>query len=267
MTDLRRRDAETLAGHYSDSAEGYAAFWSPVIRPVGFRLLSALPLAGAARVLDVGTGTGALLSAIQGFAPAAQLFGVDYSPGMLSQVRTPRVPLAVMDASQVGFRAGIFDVAVMAFMLFHIPDPVGTLAGVKRVLRPGGAVGVVTWHEDPLTQAETIWNEELDAAGAPAAVVTPRYHDLMNTTDKVERLLSDAGFKPGHVWIEQIDHQWVPEQLFGLKVRYGATKRRLDALAPQARAAFLERARSRLAALSPGDFLYRAATVCGVAVT
>jgi len=47
-----------LAERYSSSAADYARLWSPVIRPMGQRLLRALPLDGANHVLDVGTAPG-----------------------------------------------------------------------------------------------------------------------------------------------------------------------------------------------------------------
>jgi len=66
-----------VAMNYSASADGYAEFWSPVIRPLGRRLLEALPWDRANRILDVGTGTGALIHDILSFAPAARVVGID----------------------------------------------------------------------------------------------------------------------------------------------------------------------------------------------
>ncbi len=45
-----------LAERYSLRAAAYDAFWSPVIRPVGERLLAHLPVARAQSVIDVGSG-------------------------------------------------------------------------------------------------------------------------------------------------------------------------------------------------------------------
>src|SRR5438270_380082 len=55
-----------LADRYTQRAEAYEALWSPIIRPVGERLIARLPLtAETSHVIDVGTGAGALLPAIQ----------------------------------------------------------------------------------------------------------------------------------------------------------------------------------------------------------
>src|SRR5688572_6175101 len=87
-----------VAANYSSSADGYAEFWSPVIRPVGRQLLSAVPWARVRRVLDVGTGTGALVPEIVAFAPTAYVLGVDRAAGMLRIASTTGARLAVMDA-------------------------------------------------------------------------------------------------------------------------------------------------------------------------
>jgi len=52
-----------------------------VLRPHAVRLLDALPLADARRVLDLGTGVGALLPDIACAAPRASLFGIDIALG------------------------------------------------------------------------------------------------------------------------------------------------------------------------------------------
>jgi precorrin-6B methylase 2 len=62
-----------------------AEFWSPVIRPPGRRLLDALPWDRMSRILDVGTGTGALIPDMVRLAPRARIVGID----PLSRSRSP----------------------------------------------------------------------------------------------------------------------------------------------------------------------------------
>src|SRR5438132_11176221 len=80
-----------LADRYTQRAAVYDALWSPIIRPAGERLINRLPLAAAKSVLDVGTGTGALLPAIRRAAPGAAILGVDRSDGMLRLARDRRL--------------------------------------------------------------------------------------------------------------------------------------------------------------------------------
>ena len=129
------------ATNYSASADGYVEFWSPVILPPGRRMLEALPWDGARRILDIGTGTGALIPEIRRLAPIASVMGVDPSLGMLARARRARAPLAAMDAMALGVRPGTFDVAVLAFVLFHVPDPLTVARRWRRDAarrRPGG---------------------------------------------------------------------------------------------------------------------------------
>src|SRR5207245_3965985 len=156
-----------LADRYTQRAAVYDALWSPIIRPAGERLISRLPLTAAKSVIDVGTGTGALLPAIRQAAPSAAILGVDRSDGMLRLARDRHSGgwLAFMDVQKLALPANRFDAAVVAFVLFHVPSPERCLSEVNRVLKPGGTVGSVTWGTERVPMANAIWDEEMDAAG------------------------------------------------------------------------------------------------------
>jgi SAM-dependent methyltransferase len=255
-----------LAQNYSGAADGYAEFWSPVICPVGRRLLAALPFDRACRILDAGTGTGALIPDIRERAPLAPIVGVDRSFGMLVRAVRAGVSLAMMDAARLGLRTDAFDVAVMAFVLFHIPEPLTALAELRRVLRPRGVLGIVTWAEETAPRAGQVWDEELAASGAcDPSPMPPRRHDLMNTSEKVTELLTTAAFVPTRVWIERIEHHWDVTRFMALHTRFGETKRKLETLDPDERESLLDRIKARMARLGPADFLYRGSAICAVA--
>ncbi|TMF43484.1 MAG: class I SAM-dependent methyltransferase [Chloroflexi bacterium] len=142
-----RQQTAMLADRYSQRAEAYDGLWSPIIRPVGERLIARLPLSGkTSHVIDIGTGAGALLPAIQRAAPSAVIVGIDRSQGMLRLAKERHsCPLALMDVQRLALPANRFEVAIVAFVLFHLPSPEQCLAEVNRVLQPGGSVGTVTW--------------------------------------------------------------------------------------------------------------------------
>jgi ubiquinone/menaquinone biosynthesis C-methylase UbiE len=263
---VSREDTERLAKIYSAQARGYADSWGPVIRPMGERLLRALPWDDARRVIDVGTGAGTHLADIRRLAQGACVVGVDRSAGMLDLARHHGAPLVLMDGVELGFRDRSIDVAVMAFVLFHLDDPLVALREVRRVLHPGGAVGTVTWAEDPEIEASRVWEAELDAHGARDPVAPrPRRDELLNTPEKMIGLFSAAGLEPVKVWIEHFEHHWGLDELSLMHMTFGRSKRKLESLEASARAAFLARVRARLLSLPPEAFIYRAAVVCGVA--
>lgn len=261
MTD---EDARRLAAIYSSDAGAYAEVWSPVIRPAAERLLEALPWGAVRRVLDLGTGTGALLPGLRRRAPAAWILGVDQAAGLLALARDRGAALALMDARQLALATGCIDVVVLAFVLFHFAEPVSVLREVGRVLQPRGVVGAVTWAEQPPYPAGRVWEEELDAQGAQDPTPAPRNDEAMNTPEKLAALLAAAGLEPVQAWIEPVEHQWDFETHLALNATHGKSKRRLAQLPGPTRAACLERVRARLARLGREDFRYRAAAVCAV---
>jgi ubiquinone/menaquinone biosynthesis C-methylase UbiE len=261
----REAETERLARIYSAQARTYAEHWSPVIRTAGQRLLEALAWRGTKRVIDIGTGAGTHLPDLRRLAPDAWILGVDRSSGMLELARPHGTPLALMDGMNLALRAESFDVAVMIFALFHLDDPVMALRGVRRILRPGGTLGIVTWAEDPDVKASRVWEAELDALGARDPQPIPRKHELMNTTEKVASLLSAAGLTARTLWLERLAHTWDVDSLFALHTGFGRSKRKLESLDEQTRVLFFKRMRKRLTALPSEAFRYRGTAVCTTA--
>jgi SAM-dependent methyltransferase len=202
--------SHSLAEEYSTKAAQYARHWSPVIRPMALPLFADLPLRTARRVLDVGAGSGELSADLKLAAPEAIVIGVDRSEEMLRVAKqSGRQRLAVTDAQRLGIRSGTIDAVVMAFVLFHLPEPSSGLREVSRVLRDGGMVGIVIWGHDPGFPGLSIWKEELDRAGANPDPRGPSVmqHGVMNTPEKLRQLLDGAGFASVRVWSADVAHQ------------------------------------------------------------
>jgi len=256
-----------LADLYSQRAQAYDTLWSPVIRPLGERLINRLRLSDAKRVIDVGTGAGALLPAIQRAAPEATVVGIDRSAGMLRVARRSYAgPLEVMDAQRLALPGGVFDAAIVAFVLFHLPDPGRCLEEVHRVLRPWGSVGTITWATEEFPKANTVWDEELEAAGARAPVLgATDNRGSCNTLEKVAALLSASGFGEIDVWIESVDHSWRPEDSFEYHIRSTAFAR-LQSLPVDERQDCLRRVQNRLSQLESDAYRFHGTVVMATAV-
>jgi arsenite methyltransferase len=120
----------------------------------GKRLVVGLGVQAGDRVLDIGCGTGRLTRWIaERVGPAGGIVGVDPLPERIAIARAhaPGVSFEVGRAEDLGaFSDGSFDVVCMAAVLHWVADRVRALAEVRRVLRPGGLLGVTTLSRELL---------------------------------------------------------------------------------------------------------------------
>jgi ubiquinone/menaquinone biosynthesis C-methylase UbiE len=148
------------------------------------------------RWLDVGCGSGAFTElVVQRFAPM-EAQGVDPSEGQLAFARArPSARIAKFsqgDAMELAFADNTFDVAVMALVLFFVPEPAKGVAEMARVARPGGLVGAYLWDfEGQGFPLEPIY-AELRAMGISPPLPPSVQASKM---DVLRNLWSDAGFE------------------------------------------------------------------------
>ncbi len=116
---------------------------------------------GDERVLDVGTGTGALALTL---APhVREVVAVDVDADRLEQARTladgySNVEVREADAAHLPFELGEFDLVCERAVLHHVPRPELVLAEMTRVARPGGHIFVI----DQLAPIDPLVALELD---------------------------------------------------------------------------------------------------------
>lgn len=96
-------------------------------------------LSKARRVLEVGCGTGAILSELPHHGP---LHGVDIDSAVLAQCRihAPSASLVRGDALQLPYTNHSFDIVYCHFLLLWVEDPLQALLEMKRVVRTGGHI-------------------------------------------------------------------------------------------------------------------------------
>lgn len=171
----------SIAERYDRSASAYLRWWAPVLEPTALGVLDIVgpvidghdPKHGLAsgrtndqvssrtvdrdvRLLDIGTGTGALAVAVAERWPALRVTGLDGSTGMLEVARAEarrrlgaagalRVELVFGLADRMPFADESFDVAVSSYVLQLVPHRLRALREARRVLRPGGVLAFVTW--------------------------------------------------------------------------------------------------------------------------
>lgn len=108
-------------------------------------ILDLLPEEGIDDLLDIGTGTGRMLTILAGRAERA--VGIDLSREMLAVARANlersglrRWQVRQGDLYQLPLPNAAFDVAVMHQVLHYLEDPDDALTEAARVMRPGGTL-------------------------------------------------------------------------------------------------------------------------------
>ena len=101
------------------------------------------------RVLEIGCGQGAMAERMAREL-GCEVVAIDQSEHMVSLTRQRGVDAVVGDAQELPFANEEFDVALAAWMLYHVPDVDRALAEFARVLRPRGRLVAVTNGDDHL---------------------------------------------------------------------------------------------------------------------
>lgn len=139
----RLDDAALVAEEYSDETRlqrRASVYGSNDAKVVALRAVTEV---APERVVEVGCGPGDLAAAIAA-ETGAQVVAVDLSPRMVELARGRGVDARLGDAQDLPFDDGAFDVAVAAWMLYHVPDLRTGIAELARVLRSGGRLVAVT---------------------------------------------------------------------------------------------------------------------------
>lgn len=150
---IQRRGWDTAVAHYE-------RYWARQLEPVQQMLLSRARMVAGEDVLDVACGTG--LVTLPAAASVAgdgvdgrpgRVAAADLSPAMVSAVETrarlaglTNVETMTCAAEELNVE-GSYDVALCSLGLMYVPEPLGALVEMRRVLRPGGRVVVAVWGE------------------------------------------------------------------------------------------------------------------------
>ena len=140
---------------------GYVDLLLPEFTKYARQALAKVAPSEDAHVLDVATGPGTL--ALLAAAQVQQVTAIDFAHEMLSAARKHAAGQGLRniefhegDAQTLPFPDDTFDAAFSIFGLIFFPDRVQGLKEVRRVLKPGGKIGLTSWvpfKEVPLIEA------------------------------------------------------------------------------------------------------------------
>lgn len=252
MADTQDK-AALVAAAFSQAAPIYDSF--PLFALAGRRLADLAGVTPGQRVLDVATGTGAVLFPLaEMVGPQGSVTGIDVAPPMVERTAAAiaarglaGVRVVVMDAAKLDFEDGAFDVVTCGFALWFIPQLDRALGEIQRVLRPQGRLAVSTWG--PRNQLAKRYNDLAQALGGAGPALDSH---TLTSAEVVRDALTGAGFRVTHASEETVTAQFADEDDWWAH-RPALPRRREERLAPEARVRFKQQILAELREIREPD--------------
>ncbi|MFD9796377.1 class I SAM-dependent methyltransferase [Streptomyces sp. NPDC059070] len=185
-----------------------------VARQLDEQIAARFPVGQRLRVLDVGTGQGT--QALRLARAGHTVTGLESDPEMLRVAREAlstepegireRVRLIQGDGNETGvhFLPGSFDVVLCHGVLMYVQEPDAMLAGLARMLAPGGLLSLLVRNADALAMRPGLagdWTGALASFDADTDAYTNRL-GLSVRADRLETLTRtlDGIAAPLHAW-------------------------------------------------------------------
>jgi SAM-dependent methyltransferase len=246
---------KSILNCWDRTAPRYAKAGPPIFHLAAERLLAFLDPAMGSRLLDVACGRGAVaISAAKQLDPSGQVIAIDYSPCMVAEAEKEakkhglsNIACACMEAQNLEFPANSFDALTCGFALFLFPDMRKALAEMRRVLVPGGKVGLSLWGKGAIVPPWPILGETIKEYGLQPVVPNP----IAGRPEDIEPLLTSAGFHD----IETVEKRYdLPFrealEVWEFTLSVGPTEVMLEQLSKNRRQEFIDAFLSRIQGLA-----------------
>jgi len=152
-----------------DDGAAYERMMGTWSRIAGDMFLDWVAPAAGLRWLDVGCGNGAFTAQLIQRCTPAELHGIDPSGAQIayagSRPDANGATFRTGDAQALPFPDNRFDAAVMALVIFFVPNPAKGVGEMARVVAPGGLVAAYAWDATDGGEPREIFNTELAAMG------------------------------------------------------------------------------------------------------
>jgi SAM-dependent methyltransferase len=226
--------------------ERYMGVWS---RLAGKIFLEWLNPQSDLRWLDVGCGNGAFTEMIVSGCAPASVQGIDPSREQLDYARgrhwSGDVQFRQADAMALPFQDHTFDVAVMALVIFFVPDPAKGVGEMARVVCPGGVVSAYAWDMAGNGFPYESLRAEMHEFGIE--VPTPPSPDS-SSAPALQSLWAGAGLELIETCSIPVQRVFADIEDYWITVQGGpSVSKRLAAMSPRDRARLKDRMQERLA--------------------
>jgi ubiquinone/menaquinone biosynthesis C-methylase UbiE len=186
---------ETEKKMFSAAAE-YERFMGRWSRRLAPEFIAFAQIKNGDRILDVGTGTGSLASALETAMPSSEVVGIDPSEGVISYAKknskSNRTNFQIGDAQALRFEDGSFDQTMALLVMNFIPDHNKAVAEMRRVTRPQGGVSACVWdYDEGMQMLRFFWDEAV--ALNPAIEPKDERHMKLSHQGELGELWKKAG--------------------------------------------------------------------------
>lgn len=142
-----------VARVYEKLASIYDFTFGPTLHPGRLEAIQRMGIKTGDRVLEVGVGTGINATL---YPRDCAVTGIDLSDSMLEKARErvarkgiTNVRLLEMDAADIKFADGSFDIVYAPYLISVVPDPVAVAREMSRVCRQGGKIIFLNHFRSP----------------------------------------------------------------------------------------------------------------------
>ena len=195
MVPIKAIDSDRMRGNFSSHAsdyDSYASVQKRVVEILCDKLFGYTSQTGP--LLDIGTGTGALASAILNRCPEQQLVVMDIAHGMTKRAvqRLPRVKACDGDARSLPFDNGGFAGVVSSSVYQWIDDLPSAFSEVARVLEPGGFFALALFGEQTLSELRSSHCQAVAACNRGRDSHVQNFPCLSEVVDAIENANLDC---------------------------------------------------------------------------